>query len=70
MTGGGEETKRPVTWVSMPDGEDWLWRPVAEKLCSYESVKDGTLDIEDIAKMNDIIDVRNENQSRYRKAME
>lgn len=54
----------------MADGEDWLLRPVAEGWCLYESLKDGTLDLEDIAKMNDAIDVRNENQARYRKAQE
>lgn len=52
----------------MADGEDWLLRPVAEGYCQYESLINGTLDLEDIARMNDAIDVRNENQLRYRKA--
>lgn len=45
-------------------------RPVLEGLCRYESLKDGTLDLADIAKMNDALDVRNENQNRYRRAQE
>ena len=48
--------------------EDWLLNPVAEGYCKYESLIDGTLDLEDIARMNDAINVRNENQHRYRKA--
>jgi hypothetical protein len=52
----------------MPDGEDWLLRPVIEKMCLYESLKDCTLDLADIAKMNDALDVRAENENRYRKA--
>lgn len=45
-------------------------RPVIEKMCSYESLKDCTLDLEDIAKMNEALDVRAENEDRYRKANE
>lgn len=45
-------------------------RPVLEGMCRYESLKDCTLDLEDIAKMNDILDVRAENENRYRKANE
>lgn len=54
----------------MGEGEDWLLRPVLEGLCQYESLKNGNLDLEDISKMNDALDVRNENQNRYRKAQE
>lgn len=67
---GGVETKRPVNWVSLPDGEDWVFRPVLEGLCLYESLKDGTLDLEDLAKMNEALDVKFENENRYRKAQE
>jgi len=52
----------------MPDGEDWLWRPVAEGLCKYESVIDGTLGIEDIATMNEVLDVKYTNQARLQAA--
>lgn len=52
----------------MAEDEDWLLRPVLEGLCRYESLKDCTLDLEDIARMNDSLDVRAENENRYRKA--
>lgn len=39
-------------------------------MCRYESFLDGTLGLEDIARMNDFIDVRDENQRRFRKANE
>lgn len=54
----------------MGDDEDWVMRPCLEGLCKYESLKDGTLDLADIARMNDALDVRNENENRYRKANE
>lgn len=38
--------------------------------CKYESLIDGTLDLEDVAEMNDIIAVRDENQARVRAHME
>lgn len=52
----------------MPKGEDWLLRPVLEKMCLYESLKDCSIDLEDIATMNDMLDVRAENERRYREA--
>lgn len=67
---GGVDTKTPVDWVSMGDGEDWLLRPVLEGMCRYESLKDCTLGIEDLAKMNDALDVKFENERRFRKANE
>lgn len=54
----------------MGDDEDWIFRPVLEGMCKYESLKDCSLDLEDIAKMNDALDVRTENENRYRKANE
>jgi hypothetical protein len=48
----------------MTDEEDWLLRPVLEGMCSYESLVNGTLGLEDIARLNEAIDVRNENQAR------
>jgi len=35
-----------------------------EGMCRYESLLDGTLTLEDIARMNDALDVRSENQDR------
>lgn len=52
----------------MGDDEDWLLRPVVEGMCLYESLLDGTLNLEDVAKMNDALDVRAENERRFRKA--
>lgn len=54
----------------MPDGEDILMRPVLAGLCKYESLKDCTLDLEDIMRMNDALDVQAENEERYRRGME
>jgi hypothetical protein len=39
-------------------------------MCKYESLIDGTLDIMDVARMNDYLDVKSENERRYRKAQE
>jgi len=52
----------------MPEGDDWLMRPVMKGLCSYESLKNGALDICDIARMNDAIDVQLENDYRIAQA--
>lgn len=54
----------------MADDEDWLMRPVLEGMCRYESLIDGTLDLADVARMNDCLDVKAENEKRYRKANE
>ena len=44
-------------------------RPVLEGLCKFESLVDGTLDLEDIVLMNEALDIRAENQYRMEKAM-
>jgi hypothetical protein len=54
----------------MGDGLDWLLRPVLANLCRYESLQDGTLGLEDIALLNDALDIRAENEARIRKAEE
>lgn len=54
--------------VHMPDGLDWLFRPCVEGLCKYESIVDGTLDLADIAIMNDLLDVKAENEYRHHRA--
>lgn len=43
-------------------------RPILEGMCKYESLIDCTLSLEDIALMNDALDVKYENEARYRKA--
>ncbi len=53
----------------MPDGEDWLLRPVVRGMCRYESLKDGTLDLADLAIMNDALNVLDENERRYLRAL-
>lgn len=53
----------------MPDGEEWLWRPVMRGLCKYESLIDGTLSLQDIARMNEALDIERENQARQRESM-
>jgi hypothetical protein len=68
VPGGGVSTKHPVSWVRMADEEDWLMRPVIEGMCRYESLKDCTIDLEDVARMNEALDVRAENERRYREA--
>ena len=48
----------------MPEGEDWLLRPVFAGCIKYESLIDGTLDLADVALLNDALDVQQENQDR------
>lgn len=45
-------------------------RPVDEGMCKYESLLDCTLDLCDVARMNDRLDVKAENDRRFRKAQE
>lgn len=52
--------------MTLPGKEDWLLRPLLRGLCTFESLKDGSLSIEDIALMNDALDVLEENQARVR----
>ena len=52
----------------MASGEDEILAPVLNGLCKYESLLDGTLMLEDIARMNDAYAVRLENQRRAREA--
>jgi hypothetical protein len=54
----------------MAEGEDWLLRPSIDGMCQYESLINGTLDLADVAKMNEALDIRAENERRYRKANE
>jgi hypothetical protein len=56
--------------VSLPDGKDWLMRPVLSGLCKYESLKNCELDLCDIAEMNEALDAKDENEARARKAAE
>lgn len=54
----------------MPNHEDWLLRPVIKGMCKYESLIDGTLDLFDIALMNDALDVVADNEYLIEEARE
>lgn len=43
-------------------------RPVLRGLCRFESLKDGSLDLCDVALMNEALDVMDENASRAQEA--
>lgn len=43
-------------------------RPVIEGCCKYESLIDGTIGLEDVARMNDALTVRSENERRAHEA--
>ncbi|HRG54415.1 MAG TPA: hypothetical protein PLG56_00105 [Lacunisphaera sp.] len=43
-------------------------RPVLERMCQFEGLKDGSLDLCDIALMNEALDVRDENTNRAHEA--
>lgn len=49
--------------------EDWLLRPMGAGYCKFESLKDGTLDLADIALMNEKLDVDEENRNRINKVL-
>lgn len=52
---------------SLPDGEDMLMRPVEAGYISYCSLKDGSVDLADIARMNDWLDLKADNEYRIEK---
>lgn len=54
----------------MPNQEDWLLRPVIKGMCKYESIIDGTVDLADIALMNDALDVVADNEYLIEEARE
>lgn len=54
----------------MNEGEEWIMRPITRGLCKYESLLDGTIGLYDLARMNDALDVQDENEHRARKANE
>lgn len=59
-----------MEFVSLPDGEDWLLNPVTEGWLKYESLIDGTVDLCDVALLNDALSVKRENEARVREYME
>ncbi|WP_322083966.1 DUF6889 family protein [Burkholderia sp. BCC1972] len=55
---------------TLPGGEDWLLAPVHAQMCRFESLKDGTLDLADVALMNDYLSVRADNEAAARRRQE
>jgi hypothetical protein len=51
----------------MASAEDWLMRPVLRGLCSYADLKSGLLDLLDLVKMNEALDVEAHNQELLRR---
>ena len=45
----------------MPDGLEFLFRPVLAGLIKYESLLDGSIGLEDIADLNDALDIQAHN---------
>lgn len=56
-----------IDYVTMVEGEDWLFRPVLAGMIRGESLVDGAVDLAFIALLNEAIDVQAENQLRSRK---
>ena len=61
--------KQEFTPVFMPDGESWLFRPCEcdPPLIDFLALFDGRAKIEHVAKANDLLDVRSENDFRATK---
>lgn len=59
-----------MSWVRLPDDEDYLLRPVIRGMCKFESLRDGSVDLADIALMNDALAVDAENAARLQASME
>jgi len=51
----------------MPNGEDYLMYPVDAGYISYSALKDGSVDLADIALMNDYLYLKADNQARIEK---
>ena len=43
-------------------------RPVLRRVCSMTELKDGSLDLADVARLNDALDVEDENERRAQAA--
>lgn len=54
--------------MHLPDGLDFLMRPILRGMCRFESLKDGTLDLCDVAMMNEALDAMDENAARANEA--
>lgn len=54
--------------MTLPDGMDYLMRPVLRGMCRYESLTDASLSLCDIALMNEALDAHDENAWRSEEA--
>lgn len=52
------------------EDEEWVLRPIRRGMCQYESLVNGALGLHDLARMNEALDVEDENESRARAALE
>lgn len=59
-----------VALVKMDSEEDWMLSLVADGMIRYSDLTDGTVSLEDCARMSDYLNVREENKARIRKYME
>lgn len=59
-----------MSLVHLPEGLDWFYRPMTAGWLKYESYKDGTIDLSDIADLNEVLDARDENRERLRQEVE
>lgn len=48
--------------------EEWILQPVEAGMCKYESLMDGTLSLDDIARMSEYLLVQGENKARVNDA--
>jgi hypothetical protein len=53
----------------MASGEWFAMRPVIHGMCRYEGLLDGSLNLVDIVRMNDALDVKFENEARAAEAV-
>ena len=63
---GGQGVPDGLHLARMQDESDWLYRPAVEGMCRYPELRDGTLDLNDVATMNELLDIRVENTRRIK----
>lgn len=56
--------------MTLPDGEDFLMRPVLRGVYRMESLLDGTLDLGHVALANAALDAQDENERRWHRHTE
>lgn len=50
--------------MTLPGSRGWLWRPTLRGLIDHREMKDGSVDLLDIARANELLDVFDENNFR------